>query len=103
MGTRPEVTVDHVDDVPVTEVLTGAWSRGGAAGFTATFEIVAADKAGGGRVKKETHLRGGHRLLPPAAPSCPWPPNLPLAARTTLAIPTCPSGRRGQRTRRQPL
>src|SRR5262249_22090830 len=25
-------------------------------------------------------------------PSCSWPPNLPLAARTTLAIPTCPGG-----------
>src|SRR6266436_7287440 len=77
---------------------TAAVSRGGAASFTATFEIVAADKAGG-RVKKETICAGTSI----AAPSCPWPPNLPLAARTTLAIPTCPRGRRGQRTRRQPL
>ena len=164
---------------------TAAVSRGGAAGFTGIFQIVATDKAGGGRLKKGPICAAGHRLLPPSHPSppllpdlpspsllaqegerarewwstivsakptiptspvcCPlwpgttrqqgrwrhrrrlgapksasqccrytapsplaplghpWPPNLPLAARTILAIPTCLRGRRGQRTRRQPL
>ena len=36
---------------------TAAVSRGGAASFTATFEIVAADKAGGSGEKGD-HLRG---------------------------------------------
>ena len=40
---------------------------------------------------------GGHRLLPLSRPS------LPLAPRSTLAIPTHPRGRRGRGTMPQPL
>jgi hypothetical protein len=46
-------------------------------GFSGIFEIVAADKARGGRLKKETRLRG-HRLPPLADPSAPLLPDLPL-------------------------
>jgi hypothetical protein len=70
---------------------TAAVSRGRAAGFTATSEIAAADKAGGWSGKKET-LRVGTTIAP-------MPPFATLAARSTLAIPTCPRGRRGARER----
>jgi hypothetical protein len=49
-------------------------------GFNGIFEIVAADEARGGRLKKETRLRGGHRLLPLAGPFGT------LAAQSTLAV-----------------
>src|SRR5215470_3345562 len=55
-----------------TPSLGAAFGR--AAGFTATFEIVAADKVGG-RVKKETHL--GRGTSTPITPSSPLLPNLP--------------------------
>lgn len=45
-----------------------------------TFEIIALDKARGGRVKKETHLR----------------------ARSTLATPTRPGAAQGQETASEP-
>jgi hypothetical protein len=45
--------------------------------FSGIFEIVTAHEAGGGRVKKETHLRGERRLPPLAPLRRPWPPNLP--------------------------
>jgi len=56
---------------------TAAVSRGGAAGFTGIFQIVAADKAGGGRLKKGPICAAGHRLLPPSHPSPPLLPDLP--------------------------
>jgi hypothetical protein len=45
---------------------------GGAAGFTATFEIAAADEAGDGRVKRRP-IRAGTTI----APYHPSPPSLP--------------------------
>jgi hypothetical protein len=54
---------------------------GGAGGFSGIFEIVAADKAGGGRAEKETHLRGGTSIAAPIHPFAT------LAARSTLASP----------------
>src|SRR6266436_4910385 len=51
--------------------------RRGAAGFTGIFQIVAADKAGGGRLKKGPICAAGHRLLPPSHPSPPLLPDLP--------------------------
>jgi hypothetical protein len=45
--------------------------------FSGIFEIVTAHEAGGGRAKKETHLRGERRLPPLAPLRRPWPPNLP--------------------------
>ena len=56
---------------------TAAVSRGGAAGFTGIFQIVATDKAGGGRLKKGPICAAGHRLLPPSHPSPPLLPDLP--------------------------
>ena len=61
------------------------------AGFSGIFEIAAPDKAGAGRAKKETHLRG----TPIAAPIAPF---ATLAAQSTLAIPTA-QGREGARAR----
>jgi hypothetical protein len=75
---------------------TKKWTKVISSGFTGIFEIVAADeardgrvKARDGRVKKETHSRRDiHcRTISPFAT---------LAARSALAIPTCPRGRRGQ-------
>jgi hypothetical protein len=57
---------------------TSAVSRGGGSGFTAIFEIVAADKARGRRVKKETPLRA---LPHPWHPCCPDLPRHPAGAR----------------------
>jgi hypothetical protein len=37
-------------------------------GFSGIFEIVAADKAGGGRVEKETHFVRGASIVAPSAP-----------------------------------
>ena len=53
---------------------TAAVSRGGAAGFTATFEIAAADEAGDGRVKRRP-IRAGTTIAPyhPSAPLLPSP------------------------------
>jgi hypothetical protein len=69
---------------------TSAVSRGGGSGFTGIFEIVATDEAGGGRLKKETHLRG-HIDCRPFHPLGPLLPDRPLH-------PYLPDGRRGQET-----
>jgi hypothetical protein len=58
-----------------------------------TFEIIALDKARGGRVKKEADLRG----TPMPAPMAPC---AALVARSTLAIPysrKVAQGRNGER------
>src|SRR5207247_469505 len=88
-----------------------AVSRGGAAGFTATFEIAAADEAGGCSGKKETQSRPGIHCPTLGRPINPRYPYLPkggegagddalalatLATRSTLAIPYLPEGRRGR-------
>jgi hypothetical protein len=56
---------------------------------TMNFEIIALDKARGGRVKKEAHLRG----TPIPAPMAPF---ATLVARSTLAIPYAPKVAQGQ-------
>src|SRR5262249_48954032 len=58
---------------------------GGAAGLTATFEIVGADKAGVIGWKRRP-ICGGRRSLP-------YHPFGTLAARSTLAIPTAQGGK----------
>src|SRR5438128_9553171 len=60
------------------------------------FEIVAPDKAGAGRAKKETHLRG----TPIAVPIAPF---ATLAAPINPRHPYGPRARRGQGARRAPL
>jgi hypothetical protein len=72
-----------------TPVLSVEEGRGG---FTGMFEIVVAEGRGGGRVKKEAPSR---RDIVIAAPRWLF---ATLAARSTLATPTCPRGRRGQGT-----
>jgi hypothetical protein len=54
--------------------------------LVASFEMLQQNEAGGGRLKKETHLRGGHRLPPSLALRHPWLPDLPSPS------PTCPLG-----------
>jgi hypothetical protein len=66
-----------------------------AASFTMTFEIIALDKAKGGRVKKEAHLRG----TPMPARMAPFATRL---ARSTLAIPYSPKVAQGQGTASEP-
>jgi hypothetical protein len=63
------------------------WAAGSSSGFSGIFEIVAADKPGGGRVKKETHLRGDGGCRPSLAlrhsccPICPRDPYLANGAK----------------------
>ena len=56
-----------------------------AAGLVGIFEVVAADKASGGRVKRRPICAGVRDCRP-------HHPLATLAARSTLAIPTCPKG-----------
>ena len=63
---------------------TAAVNRGGAAGFTATFEIVAADKAGGWSAEKRRPLCAEDIAI--AAPRTPF---ATLAALSPLATRTC--------------
>jgi hypothetical protein len=56
----------------------------GRSGFSGIFEIVAAGKAGGGRVEKETLLRAECRLpslAGPCHPCCPIHPRHPVPAQ----------------------
>ena len=49
----------------------------GAAALVASLKSLQQTRRGVVGVKKETHLRGGHRLLPYLAPRYPWLPYLP--------------------------
>jgi hypothetical protein len=84
MGTCRETTSGYALTVlwRIGQPLARVARRGGAAGFSGIFEIVATDEAGGGRLKKETHLRGN-------SPFTPWDPIGPCS-------PYLPDGRRAR-------
>jgi len=78
---------------PLSELRSAAREERG--GFTGIFEIVAADKARVGRVKRRPFARG-------TSIAAPINPSRPLLSQSTLASLPDPEGELGQGTRPQP-